>query len=222
MKRLLSLTFSLVLSAGLIATCAMAQQQPASARTDLPEVNVTARYTSTHGGYLMSGDFKVDPRMPTVVFPAQALVKDDILSVQPLRLNDDEYLVLQECAASDCHQANLVRVWNAGGALGRVRNSDARIQIKHENKYFIWMQRLPQMPFADCDLCNTRITGFQPLSPPMTLEPLGTLAAYHREALDSPDLLPLPVVSQKHEGSTFVVTFKGGSIVRIKRMHAEQ
>src|SRR6185312_10427589 len=66
---------------------------PASAQTNLPGITVTAPYTSTHGGYLMSGDFKVDPRMPQVVFPAQALVKDDILSVQPIHLADDEYLV---------------------------------------------------------------------------------------------------------------------------------
>ncbi|MEP7184416.1 MAG: hypothetical protein ABI767_01150 [Rhodanobacter sp.] len=210
---------------GLLAGAPLASAQSRQDSTHpppatLPEVNVTAHYTSSHGGYLISGDFKVDPRMPTVVFPATALVKDDILSVQPVHLNDDEFLVLQECASGDCRQANLVRVWTAGGALGRVQNSDARISIKHENKYFIWMQRFPEMPFSDCDFCNTRFTRFQPLSPPMTLEPIGELAAYHREALESPDRLPVPVVGQKHEGSTFVVTFKGGSTVRIKRMHA--
>src|SRR6185312_13751299 len=87
---------------------------PASAQTNLPGITVTAPYTSMHGGYLISGDFKVDPRMPQVVFPAQALVKDDILSVQPIHLADDEYLVLQECATADCSQAAIVRVWDAG------------------------------------------------------------------------------------------------------------
>ncbi|MDQ6648122.1 MAG: hypothetical protein M3Y93_13000, partial [Pseudomonadota bacterium] len=203
-----------------VSSAQSAPVQTAPPQMDLPGINVTAPYTSTHGGYLISGDFKVDPRMPTVVFPGQALVKDDIISVQPVHLNDDEYLVLQECASANCHQANLVRVWNAGGALGTVRNSDARVRIKHENKYFIWMQRLPRMPFPDCDRCNTSFTRFEPLSPPMTLEPIGALVAYHRGALASADFLPVPVVSQKHEGSTFVVTFKGGATVRIKRMHA--
>ena len=58
----------------------------------------------------ISGNFKVDPRMPYLAFPALALVKDDILSVQPIRLNDSEYLVLQECAAPDCSRAHVVRV----------------------------------------------------------------------------------------------------------------
>lgn len=67
----------------------------ASAQTTLPAVDVTApAYSSQHGGYLISGDFKVDQRMPSVVFPAQALVKDDILSIEPIHLQDNEYLVL--------------------------------------------------------------------------------------------------------------------------------
>ena len=86
----------------------------ARAQTTLPAVKVTApAYSSQHGGYLISGDFKVDPRMPAVVFPAQALVKDDILSIEPIRLQDNEYLVLQECASADCHQASLVRFWKS-------------------------------------------------------------------------------------------------------------
>src|SRR6185312_7055370 len=80
----------LVLCMGALAFHASAQT------TTLPRITVIAPYTEYHGGYLISGDFKVDPRMPYVVFPALALVKDDILSVRPLRLNDDEYLVLQE------------------------------------------------------------------------------------------------------------------------------
>lgn len=89
----------------------------AAAQSDLPGVTVTApAYTSHYGGYVITGDFKVDPRMPQVVFPAQPLVKDDILSVQPMHLTDDEYLVLQECFSAECRQAALVRVWNAFGA----------------------------------------------------------------------------------------------------------
>lgn len=192
----------------------------AAAQTDLPGVQVTAPYTTTHGGYVVSGDFKVDPRMPQVVFPAEALVKDDILSVQPVNLNDDEYVVLQECAVADCRQAHVVRVWNAGGAQGIVRNSDARIWIKHENNYFIWMQRLPEIPFADCATCDTRFTAFEPFSPPMTLRPVGDLAARHGQELDADRFTAVPVVRQQHEGSTFVVTFAGGAMVRIRRMHA--
>jgi hypothetical protein len=160
--------------------------------------------------------------MPQVVFPAQALVKDDILSVQPIHLADDEYLVLQECATADCSQAAIVRVWDAGGATTLVQNSEYRIWIKHENKYFIWLKRLPWISsMAGCQQCGSRFTSFVRMSPPLTLIPDGQAAAYNRKALAAAEAAdPIPVQSQKHEGSTFVVTFEGGSTVRIRRMHA--
>jgi len=197
----------LVLCMGALAFHASAQT------TTLPRITVIAPYTEYHGGYLISGDFKVDPRMPYVVFPALALVKDDILSVRPLRLNDDEYLVLQECAVADCSQAHLVRVWGYAGALTPTANSDYRIWIKHENKYFIWLMRLPDVA--------TGFSQFSPTSPPLTLVPVGRAAAFHRlELQDGKNNHPILVKSYKHEGATFVVTFASGSIVRIRRMHA--
>jgi hypothetical protein len=195
--------------------------QAAPPSTDLPRVTVTAPYTTAHGGYVISSDFRVDPRMPTVVFPAQALVKDDILSIKPVHLNDDEYLVLQECAVADCSQASLVRVWNSLGATGSVRLSESRIWIQHENKYFIWMRKLPEIALNACGTCGTHFTQFDGLSPPMTLYPTGELARQFRNGLaDVADAEPIPVESQSHEGSEFVIRFKGGSVVRIKRMHA--
>lgn len=206
----------------LLVCPALAQTDPTLPQTNLPEVTVTAPYSRTHGGYLISGDFKVDSRMPFVVFPAQALVKDDILSIQPIQLADDEYLVLQECARADCSEAHVVRVWNAGGATGRIGNSENRIWIKHENKYFIWLKQLPWLPpGASCRLCGSRFNNFQAISPPLTLIPVGLLAAENRQALQAArTAAPIPVQSQKHDDATFVVTFKGGSTVRIKRMHA--
>lgn len=215
---LVMLAVSVMAPAVLAQSSSAASSAPSTA--DLPGVTVTAPYTRNYGGYVISGDFKVDPRMPTVVFPAKALVKDDILSVRPVHLNDDEYLVLQECAVADCRMAHVVRVWNAGGGLGAIQNSEMRIWIKHENKYFIWMQRLPEIPIADCVGCNTRFTRFQPFSPPMTLEPIGDLAAHHQTELDASANGPVPVATEKHEGSTYVVTYKGGATVRIQRMHA--
>jgi hypothetical protein len=195
--------------------CAGAFHASAQTTTTLPGITVTAPYTEQHGGYLVSGDFKVDPRMPDVVFPARALVKDDILSVHPLRLNDDEYLVLQECASADCSQAHLVRVWGHTGALTQVDNSDYRVLIRHENKYFIWLMRLPDIPSAE------GFTRFQMFSPPLTLVPSGMAAALHRAELRNANIChPVPVKSSRHEGATFVVTFTGGSVVRIRRMHA--
>ena len=197
----------------LLAFSTLAQTQPTPPQTNLPGITVTAPYTRAHGGYLISGDFKVDPHIPSVVFPAQPLVKGDILSIQPIRLADNEYLVLQECATADCSQAAIVRVWNTDGATTMVQNSENRIWIRHENKYFLWLKQLPWIP--------SHFTAFEEVSPPLTLVPDGALAAYHQQALAKAYLEhPVPVVSEKHERSTFVVTYAGGSTVRIKRMHA--
>ena len=204
----------------------------ASAQTTLPAVNVTApAYSSHHGGYLISGDFKVDPRMPSVVFPAQALVKNDILSIEPIQLQDDEYLVLQECASADCHEASLVRVWNSDDIGGNDARRN-RVWITHENKYFIWLKRLPEVSGVSCGQgwlmfdatttkCGGHFTGFQKVSPPLMLIPDGDLAAFHQDAVQKAIMAdPVQVTRQAHEGSTYVVTYEGGSTVRIRRMHA--
>lgn len=191
----------------------------------LSPVEVTASaYTSHHGGYLISGDFKVDPRMPSIVFPSQPLVAEDVLSVEPKYLADDDYLVVQECASADCSRASLVRVWHPGGVATEIQNDPNRILIKHENKYWIWIKRLPLASTMGCNDCNNQhfYTSFEPFSPPMVLMPNGELAAYNREALlAARNQDPVPVKAQTHEGSTFVVTYADGSTVRIRRMHAE-
>ncbi len=203
----------------------------ASAQTNLPAVNVTAPYSSLHGGYLISGDFKVDPRMPSVVFPAQALVTDDILSIEPVHLQDNEYLILQECASADCHEASLVRFWSSDG-IGGDDTRRNRVWITHENKYFIWLKRLPALTGLSCSQpssrddttrtkCGNHFTTFQQVSPPLMLIPTGELAAYNQDVLKKAILAdPVQVVQQTHEGSTYVVTYEGGSTVRVRRMHA--
>lgn len=204
----------------------------ASAQTTLPAVKVTApAYSSQHGGYLISGDFKVDPRMPSVVFPAQALVKDDILSIEPIHLQDDEYLVLQECASADCHEASLVRLWKSDDIGGNDARRN-RVWITHENKYFIWLKRLPEISGVSCGQgwfkfdatttrCGSHFTSFQQISPPLMLIPDGDLAAFHQDAVQKAiQTDPVLVAQQTHEGSAYVVTYEGGSTVRIRRMHA--
>lgn len=200
-------------------------------QTSLPGVTVTAPYTRTHGGYLISGNFRVDPRMPTVVFPAKALVKDDILSVQPVHLNDDEYLVLQECASADCREASLVRFWTADN-IGGEDSRYNRVRITHENKYFIWMKRLPEVSGQSCGQgwlmfshdttqCGSHFTSFQQISPPLTLIPTGELVAFHKQAVQQAERSdPVRVARETHDGSTYVVTYDGGSVVRVQRMHA--
>jgi hypothetical protein len=206
----------------------------ASAQTSLPAVKVTApAYSTQHGGYLISGDFKVDPRMPSVVFPAQALVQDDILSIEPVHLQDDEYLVLQECASAGCHDASLVRFWtssNIGGDDTR-RN---RVRITHENKYFIFLARLPEISGKSCGMtsfigykevvtCGSHFTSFEQISAPLTLIPTGDLSMYQKDPLQKVAMNdPVKVANEAHEGSTYVVTYEGGSVVRVRRMHGEK
>lgn len=218
-----------ILCSGCLALVSLAL----SAQTNLPEVRVTApAYSSQHGGYLISGDFKVDPRMPSVVFPAQALVKDDILSIEPIHLQDDEYLVLQECASADCHEASLVRVWNSSEIGGDDMRYN-RVWITHENKYFIWLKRLPEVSGQSCGQgwlksdstttkCGSHFTSFEQISPPLMLVPTGDLTAFHAEALRKASLAePVKVAQQKHDGSAYIVIFQGGSTVVIRRMHSE-
>lgn len=218
---------SIRIFAGLVVAAAMVMpasgQETASPRdVNLPGVTVTAdAYTETHGGYLVSGDFRVDPRMPGVVFPATALVEGDVLSIEPQYLNGNDYVVLQECASADCSDSRIVRVWTsvAGHPMGG--GNDRRIIIPHENKYWIWAKRLPEISHPDCETCATRFVSFQQFGPPMTITPTGEEARYHRTELDAVATEdPLPVTKQTHEGSTFVITFAGGSTVRIRRMHA--
>jgi len=89
------------------------------------------------------------------------------------------------------------------------------VWIRHENKYFIWLMRLPDIPSA------VGFTQFLLISPPLTLIPTGNAAALHRVELQNGKIShPIPVKSSGHEGATFIVTFAGGSVVRIRRMHA--
>lgn len=216
----------------MLSGCCALVCSAALAQTDLPAVKVTAPpYSSEHGGYLVSGDFKVDPRMPAVVFPAQALVRGDILSIEPMSLQDDEYLVLQECASADCHEASIVRFWSAADIGGDDARHN-RVRITHENKYFIWLKRLPEVSGQSCGQgwfkfsndttrCGGHFTSFQQISPPLVLIPDGDLAAFHKAALQKAvESGPIRVRRQTHEGATYVVTYEGGSIARIQRMHA--
>ena len=71
--------------------------------------------------------------------------------------------------------------------------------------------------------CGSHFISFQKISPPLMLVPNGELAAFHQEALQNAiQTHPVQVAQQKHEGSAYVVTCKGGGTVRIRRMHSER
>jgi hypothetical protein len=189
---------------------------PAMAQTLLPDVNVSApRWEERHGGYLISSNFQVDTHMSAVIYPAEAFQKDDILSVKIVQMREDEYFVLQECVSEDCTQGHILRVWNAYGALGVTAHQPDRIWIPHEGKFFMWMQSFPMSgrfgPFM----------GYQPLSPPMVLDPAGTAEQFHATDVKADqERGPVRVLSSVHDGSSFVLRFESGTTVLIERMHA--
>ena len=177
-----------------------------AAQTTLPDVNVTApKWEERHGGYIISSNFEVDTHMSAVIYPAEPFQTDDILSVRLTQLKDDEYFV----------QAHILRVWNAYGALGFTVQQPDRVRIPHEGKFFMWMQRFP-MPGG-----LPAFNGYQPLSPPLVLNPTGTAEQF--QALDvkaAQERGPVKVVSSTHDGSSFALRFEGGTSVLIQRMHA--
>jgi hypothetical protein len=187
-----------------------------AAQTTLPDVNVTApKWEERHGGYVISSNFEVDTHMSAVIYPAEPFQTDDILSVRLTQLKDDEYFVLQECVSVDCTQAHILRVWNAYGALGFTVTQPDRVRIPHEGKFFMWMQRFP-MPGG-----LPAFNGYEPLSPPLVLNPTGTAEQF--QALDvkaAQERGPVKVVSSTHDGSSFALRFEGGTSVLIQRMHA--
>lgn len=187
---------------------------PAFAQTVLPDVDVRApKWEERHGGYLISSNFAVDTHMSAVVYPAEPFQKDDILSVKLSQMKEDEYFVLQECISADCTQAQILRVWNAHGALGVTAHQPDRVWIPHEGKFFMWMQRFPTS--------GSPFTGYEPLSPPLVLNPTGTPEQFHAvDVKAAQERGPVKVVSSAHDGSSFVLRFEGGTAVLIERMHA--
>ncbi len=188
-----------------------------AAQTVLPGIDVRApKWEERHGGYLISGNFDVDPKISAVIYPAEAFNKDDILSVRLTQMKDDEYFVLQECISLDCTQAHILRVWNAFGALGITAGKEDRVWIPHEGKFFMWMQRFPMSGFR-----SGPFTGFEPLSPPLVLKPTGTPAQFRAcDVKAAQERGPVKVASSAHEGSTFILRFEGGTAVLMQRMHA--
>jgi len=189
------------------------------AQTLLPNVDVRApQWEARHGGYLVSGNFEVDPKMSAVVYPAEPFQKDDVLSVRLTQMHDDEYFILQECVSADCVQARIVRAWNAFGPLGTTtHHAEDRFFIPHEGKFFLWMQRISMSGSAG------PFTGYEPFGPPLVFKPTGTSEQFHSADLDGAVGHGLvKVVSTAHEDATYIVRYEGGTSVLIQRMHAAE
>ncbi len=188
---------------------------PARAQTTLPSVDVTAPYTQLHGGYAVSSNFALDPKMSAVIYPKDPLQKDDIVWVKTQNMKDDEYFVLQECSIADCTMGHILRVWTKNGAIGTNYHDPYRVFIPHEGKFFMWMQRFPSGGSIPA------FSGFEAFSPPLVLNPTGNAEQF--QVIDvqaAQEKGPEKVTSVDHNGMDFVVHYESGTALFVQRMHA--
>ena len=189
-------------------------------QTDLPNINVIAPpYQKHYGGYVISGDFKVLAKLPYMVYPAQPLGHGDVISVRPVHLQDDEYLVLQRCLTARCDKASIVRLWSAHGSTNHSAHDATRMRIPRDGKYFLYLKKLPTVPFPPCPQCTDFFARFRQVGPPLTLTPTGATTAYYTKALhQAAEAPPEKVIAKAHEGATFIATFASGTKIRLQRM----
>ncbi|HEX7915287.1 hypothetical protein [Rudaea sp.] len=191
-----------------------------SAQTTLPQVDVVGpKWETRRGGYVISSNFNVDPKMSAVIYPAEPFQKGDIFDFRTVRMSDDEYFVLQECASADCTQGHILQVWTKGGALMRESGHDPnRFWIPHEGKIFMFMQRFPISGSRD-----RTFSGYEPYSPPLVLNPLGTPEQFRTcDVKAAQEKGPLKVIASEHDGSQMKLRFEGGAAVFIQRMRAAE
>lgn len=201
------------------------------AQTTLPQVDVVGpKWETRRGGYVISSNFNVDPKMQAVIFPAEPFQKGDIFDFRTVRMSDDEYFVLQECASADCTQGHILQVWTRNGALAQSNREPNRFWIPHEGKIFMFMQRFPmsgaggpENPVSGVPDHGSGFSGFEPFSPPLVLNPIGTPEQFHAcDVKAAQEKGPVKVIASEHDGSQMKLRFEGGAAVFIQRMRAEQ
>ena len=172
-------------------------------------------FTAHHGGYLIATDFTVDTERHGVISPPAEARAGDLLRIHPLRLNPDEYLLLQKCTSADCSKAEVVRAWNSRGYMGPYPVIANKITIEPGAKYFLWMQRIPANG-------GDTFALYERDSPPFVFIPTGARTARHAaEIKAAQERGPSPVAKLAAVGSTSVATFEGGSVVRMQMLRAD-
>jgi hypothetical protein len=175
----------------------------------------SAPFAARHGGYLIANDFTVDTERHGVISPPAEARAGDLLRIHPLRLNPDEYLLLQKCTSVDCSKAEVVRAWNTRGYMGPYPVISNKIPVEAGAKYFLWMQRIPANG-------GDTFALYERDSPPFVFIPSGARTARHAaEIKAAQERGPTPVTKLAPEGSTSVATFEGGSVVRMQMLRAD-
>jgi hypothetical protein len=172
----------------------------------------TSSFSTETTGYKISNAFTIDSQNHSVVSPPEGARVGDLLWIRPLRLNTDEYLVLQRCKSADCAHAQVVRAWNAYGAMGPLPILSNKIRMDAGATYMIWMQRIAIKG-------GGTFPKFQSESAPLTFLPSGPDKLFAAANLEGARQRgPTPIAKARHEGRSFVATFQGGSVVRMQML----
>jgi hypothetical protein len=171
-----------------------------------------AEFQGQSGGYHISSAFRIDPDRPGVLLPPASVRAGDLLWIRPLRLNSDEYLILQKCINADCSKAQVVRAWNAYGYMGPYPVLSNKVRVQPGVRYMLWMQRVP-----------TKGTGsfrlYERDAPSLVFKPAGSPELFKVADLKAAqEHGPAQIKKAQPEGASFVVTFEGGSVVRMQAL----
>ena len=167
------------------------------------------------GGYLVSTDFSVDSKNHTVISLPPTERRGDLLRIRPLRLNNDEYLILQRCTSQDCSRAQVLRAWNALGHMGPDLVTSNKIPIEPGVRYMLWMQRISTKGGNSFSL-------YQSSSPPLVFIPEGPAQLFEASDLRrAREIGPTPVKASSIGGTAFVARFEGGSVVKMQLLRAD-
>jgi hypothetical protein len=168
-------------------------------------------------GSLISVAFSVDAERHAVISPPRCPRGEELLWIHPLRLNPDEYLILQKCASADCSKAEVVRAWNSYGHMGPYPVLTPKIPLESGVRYMLWMQRVP-VPG------NRTFREIERQGRPLVFTPFGSLLElpWAREALQAAAARgPTPVRRSEQKDSAYVATFQGGSSVWMRAMRTQ-
>jgi hypothetical protein len=176
-------------------------------------LTLSARDSVDFGGYQIFAQFNVAPEGTVIRLPS-GTAPGDLISIRPLRLNPDEYLVLQKCAAADCSTAEIVRAWNTAGPMGPLGSDANKLPVQAGMRYMIFMQRIPVRG-------GGTFPQYQVDSPPLVFSPTGPARLFQASDVKASREKGLQRVTRAEmQGSEFVATFDGGSVVRFKVLRA--
>ena len=174
-----------------------------------------AGFRSQRGGYRSSNAFSEDPNRRGVIVPPAALRTGDWLLIEPLRINSDEYLILQACVDADCSTAQVVRAWNAYGRMGPYPMLTRKVRVESGVRYMLWLQRVPTKGNGSFKLIERD-------APPLVFVPDGAPELMRVADLEAArDHGPSLIKRALAERTSFVVTFDRGSVVRMKALRPD-